>query len=220
MYLRVMKMITLVRHWSQWIVLNPDYNFSDHFITSNAYTCVELIAHSLLTLVISIQTTLQPDSKSFLPWLLGSYAVRRYFEQLGVWVVCFLPSLTLTCCRYFIVYMSKLFWNLNLINNNQISTCWKPQEKDGHSCTNIHEIHSISLDDVSKSIEQACEKAKNSVTELGMSELLKQVDILISKNQELQIIYFKQHVCETSWTIMDKKHDKIHETFNSMKIKQ
>ena len=118
MYWRVMKMITLVRYWSQWIVLNPDYNFSDHFITLNAYTCVELIAHSLLTLVISIQTTLQPDSKSFLPWLLGSYAVRRYFEQLGVWIVCFLPSLTLTCWAFyrdFIVYMSKLFWNLNLI---------------------------------------------------------------------------------------------------------
>ena len=84
MYLRVMKLITesflnknleflvrienawyavfLLRYWHQWIVLNPDYNLSDHFITSNAYTCVELNAHSLLTLVISIQTTLQPDS--------------------------------------------------------------------------------------------------------------------------------------------------------------
>ena len=84
MYLRVMKLITesflnknleflvrienawyavfLLRYWRQWIVLNPDYNLSDHFITSNAYTCVELNAHSLLTLVISIQTTLQPDS--------------------------------------------------------------------------------------------------------------------------------------------------------------
>ena len=88
-YLRIMKLITesflnknleslvrienvwyavfLLRYWHQWIVLNPDYNLSDHFITSNAYTCVELNAHSLLTLVISIQTTLQPHSKSFLP---------------------------------------------------------------------------------------------------------------------------------------------------------
>ena len=47
------------------------------------------------------------------------------------------------------------------------------RKKDGHSCTNIHEIHSISLDHVSKSVAQACEKAKDSVTELGMSELWK-----------------------------------------------
>ena len=47
-------------------------------------------------------------------------------------------------------------------------------------------------------MEQACEKAKDSVTELGMSELLKQASILISKNQALQIIYLKQHACETS----------------------
>ena len=47
-------------------------------------------------------------------------------------------------------------------------------------------------------MEQACEKAKDSITKLGMSELLKQVNILISKNQELQTIYLKQHTCETS----------------------
>ena len=58
--------------WRQWIVLNHGYNLSDHFITSNAYTCVELNAHSLLTLVIFMQTILPSDSKNFLPWLLGS----------------------------------------------------------------------------------------------------------------------------------------------------
>ena len=51
------------------------------------------------------------------------------------------------------------------------------KKKDGHSCTNIHGIHSLSLDDVEKSVEQACEKAKETVTELGMSELLKNIKI-------------------------------------------
>ena len=43
------------------------------------------------------------------------------------------------------------------------------RKKDGHSCTNICATHSISLEDVVKSVEQACEKAKETVTELGMS---------------------------------------------------
>ena len=47
-----------------------------------------------------------------------------------------------------------------------------------------------------------------------------QVDILISKNQVIQIIYLKHHVCETSLIIMDKKPDEIHKNLNSTKIKQ
>ena len=47
------------------------------------------------------------------------------------------------------------------------------KKKDGHSCTNICATHSVSLEDVAKSVEQACEKAKETVTELGMSDLLK-----------------------------------------------
>ena len=41
-----------------------------------------------------------------------------------------------------------------------------------------------------------------------------------SKNQVLQLIYLKHHVCETSLIIMDKKPDEIHKKLNSTKIKQ
>ena len=32
------------------------------------------------------------------------------------------------------------------------------KKKDGHSCTNIHRIHSVSLDDIVKSVGQAPKK--------------------------------------------------------------
>ena len=51
--------------------------------------------------------------------------------------------------------------------------CILTRKKDGNSCTNICATHSVSLEDVVKSVEQACEKAKETVTELGMSYLLK-----------------------------------------------
>ena len=41
--------------------------------------------------------------------------------------------------------------------------------------------------------------------------LWKLVDILISKNQALQILYLKHHVYKTSQIIMGKKFNKIHE---------
>ena len=181
MYLGIMKLITeaflnknleclirienawyavfMLRYWHQWIVLNPDYNLSDHFITSNAYTCVELNAHSLLTLVISIKNILPSDSKSFLSWLLGSQCCEKIFQA----------------ARSMGSVFSTII-NFNMLGLLQTTIKYPHVEshkkKDGHSCTNIHEIYSVSLDDVSKSVEQACEKAKETVMELGMSKLL------------------------------------------------
>ena len=46
----------------------------------------------------------------------------------------------------------------------------------------------------------------------------KQVDILISKNQVLQILYLKHHVYKTSQIIMDTKLNKIHENLIPLEI--
>ena len=70
----------VLRHWHQWIVLNPDYTLSNHFNTSNPYTCLELNAYSLLTLLISIQTITQSDNENFLLWLLRSQSNEKIFR--------------------------------------------------------------------------------------------------------------------------------------------
>ena len=198
-YLRIMKLITdsflnknleclvrienawysvfMLRYWRQWIVLNPGYNLSDHFITSNAYTCVELNAHSLLTLVISMQTILPADSKNFLPWLLGSQCCEKVFRAARS-----MSSVFSTIINFNMLGLLQRFHRLHiqtvLESESDETTIKYPhveghKKKDGHSCTNIHGIHSVSLDDIVKSVEQACKKAKETVTELGMSELLK-----------------------------------------------
>ena len=202
-YLRIMKLITdsflnknleclvrienawfcvfVLRYWRQWIILNPDYNLSDHFITSNAYTCAELNAHSLLTLVISMQTILSSDNKNFLPWLLGSQCCEKVFRAARS-----MSSVFSTIINFNMLGLLQRFHRLHiqtaLESESNETTIKYPhveghKKKDGHSCTNIHGIHSLSLDDVEKSVEQACEKAKETVTELGMSELLKNIKI-------------------------------------------
>ena len=50
-----------------------------------------------------------------------------------------------------------------------------------------------------------------------MFHMRKQADILISENQELQIIYLKHHVYETSKIITDKKPNEICENLNHTK---
>ena len=50
--------------------------------------------------------------------------------------------------------------------------------------------------------------------------LLQQVDILIFKNQVLQIMYLKHHAYETSKVITDKKPNETHKNLNPTKITQ
>lgn len=42
--------------WRQWIILHPSYTLGNNFITQNAYTCVELNAHSLILFLLTTQT--------------------------------------------------------------------------------------------------------------------------------------------------------------------
>ena len=75
--------VFVLRYWCQWIVLCPEYNLADNFITCNAYTCVELNAHSLITFILSLQTVTPSDSVSFHGYLDHS-VVKKFFVLLGV----------------------------------------------------------------------------------------------------------------------------------------
>ena len=44
-----------LRLWRQWILLNPTKTLKDNFITSNAFMCMEINAHSLITLILTIR---------------------------------------------------------------------------------------------------------------------------------------------------------------------
>lgn len=58
----------------------PEYNLLENFISTNAYTCVEINAHSLIKLIIKLRGINQPDL--FLPFLVGSQSRERSFCQL------------------------------------------------------------------------------------------------------------------------------------------
>ena len=64
-----------LRYWRQWILLHQDYTLKNNFVTNNAYLCVELNAHALITFVMTIQVC--GDSTSFLPW---SQTCKRTFR--------------------------------------------------------------------------------------------------------------------------------------------
>ena len=67
-----------LRYWRQWIVLSPQYTLKNNFVTNNAYMCVELNAHALISFVMTIRDNFNDDN--FLPWWLGSQSCEKAFR--------------------------------------------------------------------------------------------------------------------------------------------
>ena len=71
-----------LRYWHQWILDHPMFTLKENFVTSNAYMCVEINAHSLLMLLLILRDTLPDSHGRFLPWMLGSQSCERTFRAL------------------------------------------------------------------------------------------------------------------------------------------
>ena len=76
----IWKATFMLRIWRTWLAQN---NFSEdlHFVTQNAYTCVEINAHMLLNLIHNVQIGIFPK-EALRIWLTGSQACEEMFRLL------------------------------------------------------------------------------------------------------------------------------------------
>ena len=70
--------VFFVRYWRWWLLHNPDYTLGNNFITFNAYVCIELNAHALIILLLTLREN--GGSEEFLPWKLGSQSCEKIFR--------------------------------------------------------------------------------------------------------------------------------------------
>lgn len=76
----IWKAIFFLQIWRSWLASNG-YSEDDHFITSNAYTCIELNGHMIANLVYNVaQGSFPPESLRI--WLAGSQACEQLFRLL------------------------------------------------------------------------------------------------------------------------------------------
>lgn len=67
----------ILKIWWRWLVDNH-YDLKTNFISSNAYMCVELNAHAMISAIIYFRNNGIPES--FLPWLLDSQSCEEFFR--------------------------------------------------------------------------------------------------------------------------------------------
>ena len=75
-------MLYILCYWNRWLSSSKHYCTRSNFITSNAYSCIELNAHALIIFLCMLcdNTDVCDGSSQFLPWLLGSQPCEKAFR--------------------------------------------------------------------------------------------------------------------------------------------
>ena len=169
--------VFFVRYWRQWLLLNKEYSLSANFITSNAYKCIELNAHSIVTVAMTIRDHLSANNQCFIPWLLGSQSCEKIFRAAR--------SMTPTFSTMLNFGMLSLLQRLHRIhvqycleNDSETSEIKYPRkeihkDKDGHDTANLCDLSTITNSKIIEAIIKAKEEAQRTIETVGMYDLLK-----------------------------------------------
>ena len=74
------KTVYFLRIWRSWLS-ESGYDLKEHFITENAYTCIELNSHMLLNVVFNVINNVFPP-QALRVWLTGSQGCEQMFRLL------------------------------------------------------------------------------------------------------------------------------------------
>jgi len=168
--------VFFARYWRQWIVSCKKYKLETNYITLNSYICIELNAHALILLLM----LLRDKSKSteidylFCPWLLGSQPCEKVFRAARSMT----PTFS-TMVNFNILGLLRRLHKLQIqieIESQSSSTgiIFPNNTNKGGSRENQHSVKAITNEDIEGAVKSALHKAKNSIEDLGMKDLLVQ----------------------------------------------
>ena len=163
-----------VRYWRQWILSHKDYTLERNFISLNSYICIELNAHALLILLLILRDTY--TSECFFPWLLGSQPCERAFRAARSMSPTFSTVINFTVLGL-IRRLHKLQIEVDLESEADSTGIIYPHQqahksRSGINEPNLHSVSNITNEQIEEVVKCSLEKAKTTLDELGMKELL------------------------------------------------
>ncbi|KAK4013585.1 hypothetical protein OUZ56_026138 [Daphnia magna] len=102
-----------LRYWRYWLSCDDVYPLTKHFITLNAYLCIEINAHSLVIL----QESGTPEL--FMPWLFSSQPCESYFKAARSFTPVGSSQLTFTLQDFLYNRCRKIDVQLQLISSSK-----------------------------------------------------------------------------------------------------
>ena len=169
--------VFFVRYWRGWLLNNPNYTLGNNFITTNAYVCLELNAHSLITFLITLRDSPNCTEEQFLPWMLGSQSCEKIFRAARS-----MTSFFSTMINFNMLGLLRRLHRLHIqvcLESESAKTGIKYPTVEAHKlkdgCNSQGgQVKLINNESIVKAVKKAQEEAQRMVETLGMAELLKE----------------------------------------------
>lgn len=113
----------VVRSWREYVLSHPSLTLANHFMSSNCYNCLEINAHSLVSILVYLRESCQSDS--FVPDRFDSQACEAFYRQIRSFTST--NSTVANCSMNEILHRIKRIQLLNDIGNDSTSAFLYPR---------------------------------------------------------------------------------------------
>ena len=157
-----------MRYWWKWLMLNKGYTLKDHFVTSNAYMCIEMNAHALIVFLMTVR---EYGANCFLPWLLGSQVCEAIFRTARS-----VSSIFSTTINFGMLGLLQRLCHLHIQlalqadSSEEILFPRTVKHKVQEQSFNLLEVTNAKIDEA---VKKGQKRAEEMVQKLGMTELFK-----------------------------------------------
>lgn len=161
--------------WQQWLLLNCNYTLKNNFITGNAFKYIELNAHAMIVLLITLRDHFRSNYACFIQWLLGFQSCERTFRNARS-----MSSVFSTVINFSMLSLVRRLHRLQIqctlqANSEETSSIVFPrvQFKQGKNIPVSYPLNEYSNECILETAQKAYEDAKAAMEKLGMVAALK-----------------------------------------------
>ena len=181
------------RYWRKWLLLQKEYTLERNFISLNSYLCIEINAHAIIILVLSLRA--QGLSECCFPWMLGSQPCERAFRAARSMTPTFSTMINFTVLGL-IRRLHKLQIQVDLEAESESTGIIYPHKLTHDKKSGLHKDtvnycnQAITDKEIEEAVYQSLQKARIRVEELGMKETLinnKQWDNTYGDSKNIQL---------------------------------
>ena len=162
------------RYWRYWLLHNPNYTLKNNFITSNAYSCIELNAHALIIFLMTHRDSDIKCDNNFFQCLLGSQPCEKAFRAMRSMSGMFSTIINFSMLG-FLRKLHRMHIQLKLEGEMKQNGIIFPRSNK-HAQTDTtgkSKVSNVSNEDILDIVKQAKEEAQEAMEILGMAETLK-----------------------------------------------
>ena len=148
-----------------------------NLLTNNTYLCIELNAHALLTFLMNTRDNVNKNDIVFFPWLLGSLSCEKTFRS-----ACSMSTVFSSVLNFSILGLLCRLHHLNIQAMLQVDAeksrirfprAEKYIERSGTKSYVAPSVANITNQEISTAVENASGRAKETLVNLEMDQLLK-----------------------------------------------